>query len=89
MPKRGHNIKISKLIENNVGVSQGSHLRAQLFIIYDDSVMNEYKKKYSAIKIKKPKTVFRGYKTEFARGEYMFRQSKSEKGRRNQGMEIK
>ena len=39
-----HKTKLSKLIHNNVGVFQGSPISAQLFIIYADSVMNDYKK---------------------------------------------
>ena len=38
-----YNNKLSKLVHNNTGVFQGSPLSAQLFIIYADYVMNEYK----------------------------------------------
>ena len=40
------NNQLSKLIGGNIGGFRGSPLSAQVFIIYDDNVLGEYKKKY-------------------------------------------
>ena len=38
-----HKNKTSKYINNNVGVFQGSPISAQLFVIYADKVIQDYK----------------------------------------------
>ena len=62
---------ISKTINNNVGVFQGSPLSPQLFLIYVDSVMGDYKKIINQEKIEKTIVKTRTQTVENERTEYL------------------
>ena len=47
--RSNHNGKLGDYIRSNVGVSQGSPIGAQLFIIYSDNVMNEYNNSFKIV----------------------------------------
>ena len=65
--RRNNNNKLSRLIGNDVGVFRDSPFISQVFIIYDENVMNEYTQKYSKQR-NKSKIIISGGNTEHTWG---------------------